>query len=77
MTIAEGVQLAVHDVPRQDPLQRTVHLGDGLHPGFRHRRTNGRACSQCPGGFRRAQQPVLGRPLPQRHHQCEGAQQQL
>ena len=68
----EGVQLAVHHVPRQDPLRDADDLGDGLHPDLRARRPDRRAARGAAGRLRPAQQPVPGRALPQRHHRRRG-----
>ena len=40
----------------------------GIHDHLRDRRHDRRAAGRAAGGLRPAQQPVPGRPLPQRHH---------
>ena len=64
----EGLQLAVHDVRRPHPLQRADAVGDRLHGHLRDRRHDRRAARRAAGRLRAAQQPVPGRPLPQRDH---------
>ena len=49
-----------------------MHLGDGLHPDLRDRRLDGRAAGGAARRLRPAQQPVPGRPFPQRHHRRRG-----
>ena len=68
----EGVQLAVHHVPRQDPVRDADDLGDGLHPDLRARRVDRRAARGAARRLRPAQQPVPGRAFPQRHHRRRG-----
>ena len=68
----EGVQLAVHHVPRQDPVRDADDLGDGLHPDLRARRLDRRAARGAARRLRPAQQPLPGRSLPQRHHRRRG-----
>ncbi len=64
----EDLQLAVHDVWRSPALQRADAVVAGLHGHLRDRRHDRRAAGRPAGRFRAAQQPVPGRPLPQRHH---------
>ena len=56
----------------QDPLRDADDLGHGLHPDLRARRADGRPARGAAGRLRAAQQPVPGRPFPQRHHRRRG-----
>jgi hypothetical protein len=64
----EDLQLAVHDVPREDPLRTADDVDDRLHADLRGRRHDRRAAGGAAGRLRAAQLAVPGRALPQRHH---------
>ena len=64
----EDLQLAVHDVRRPHPLHHADDVVDRLHGDVHHRRADRRAGRGAARRFPAAQQPVPGRPFPQRHH---------
>ena len=64
----ESLQLAVHDVRRARSFHRAGAVVDRVHGDLRHRRHDRRADGRASRRFPAAQQPVPGRPFPQRHH---------
>ena len=64
----QSLQLAVHDVRRARSFHRAGAVVDRLHGDLRHRRHDRRADGRASRRFPAAQQPVPGRPFPQRHH---------
>ncbi|VWX62656.1 hypothetical protein VARIO8X_60401 [Burkholderiales bacterium 8X] len=64
----EDLQLALHDVPRPDPLRGADAVDRRLHGHLRGGRHDRRLARGAAGRLRTAQQPLPDRALPQRDH---------